>query len=97
MVLGGSINYIIIVAMNKDKKELIQLCTACLMLVFSIFLTTFGFFVAPTGIVHDSVLWVMGQCLLYSGAIFGVSTYTKSRMDEIRDEVKKIKDKENKE
>lgn len=63
--------------MTKEKKDNIAVISAIVMLCFGITLTTIGFFVAPMGEVHDSILWILGQALLYAGAIFGVAYYTK--------------------
>ena len=33
---------------------------------------------APDGTIHDSVLWVFAQCLIYSGSVLGVTGFLKS-------------------
>lgn len=63
--------------MTKDRKDNIAVISAIVMLCFGITLTSIGFFVSPMGEVHDSILWILGQALLYAGAIFGVAYYTK--------------------
>lgn len=35
-----------------------------------------AFFVEPTGEVHDSILWILGQAMLYAGGVFGIALYT---------------------
>lgn len=66
------------------------------MLVFGITLTAIGFALDPAGEIHDSVLWVLGQCLIYTGSIFGVVAYTRGvvdkRIGEWRDEVHRAKE-----
>ena len=47
------------------------------MLVFGCVLTTIGFFLNPMGEVHDSVLWVLGQCFIYAGGALGIATYAR--------------------
>lgn len=47
------------------------------MLSFGMIFTGIGFFVQPLGEVSDSVLWILGQALIYAGSIFGIATYTK--------------------
>ena len=47
------------------------------MLAFGMLFTGIGFFVEPLGEVSDSVLWILGQALIYAGSIFGIATYTK--------------------
>lgn len=63
--------------MTKERKSTIAVISACVMLAFGILLTTIGFFVSPLGEVSDSVLWILGQALIYAGSIFGIATYTK--------------------
>lgn len=63
--------------MTKEHKDNIAVTSAIVMLCFGMALTAVGFFVSPVGEVHDSILWILGQALLYAGAIFGVAYYTK--------------------
>lgn len=63
--------------MTKESKDNIAVTSAIVMLCFGMALTAVGFFVSPVGEVHDSILWILGQALLYAGAIFGVAYYTK--------------------
>lgn len=63
--------------MTKDTKDSIAVISACVMLIFGITLTAIGFALDPAGEVSDSVLWVLGQALIYAGSIFGIATYTK--------------------
>ena len=53
------------------------------MLVFGVIITTAGFIVPPLGQVHDSVLWILGQALIYSGSIWGIALYSKHKLNEI--------------
>lgn len=75
--------------MTKESKDNIAVTSAIVMLCFGMALTAIGFFVSPVGEVHDSILWILGQALLYAGAIFGVAYYTKGVID------KQVKDLEN--
>lgn len=67
--------------MTKETRGSIAVISACVMLFFGITLTTIGFFVAPLGEVSDSVLWILGQALIYAGGIFGIASYTKGLVD----------------
>lgn len=71
--------------MRADKKDSIAAWSAVAMLAFGAAITAAGFCVPPVGIVHDSVLWILGQTLIYSGSIFGITIYTRRRMNEIED------------
>lgn len=67
--------------MKRNKKDTIAVVSAVVMLGFGIVLTTAGFIIEPLGEIHDSVLWVLGQCLLYAGSIFGIAYYARGVVD----------------
>jgi hypothetical protein len=69
--------------MTKERKDAIATYSALGMIIFGAILTGAGFCVSPVGKIDESVLWVLGQCLLYAGGIFGVTLYTKHRFDEM--------------
>lgn len=69
---------IFVVIMNT--KEKIHYITACLMLLFGCTLCVAGFAVKPVGIVDESVLLILGQCVIYAGSVFGISLYVKSEI-----------------
>lgn len=62
--------------MTKERKDTIAVVSACIMLAFGILLTAAGFVIDPMGEVHSSILWILGQTLLYAGAVFGIAAYT---------------------
>lgn len=64
--------------MTQDRKENITVCSAVAMLIFGCVLTVIGFFLEPMGEVHDSVLWVLGQCFIYAGGALGIANYARS-------------------
>ena len=72
--------------MNKETKDMIAIIAACVMILFGIGLTTASFIVGK-GKVDDSVLWVLGQALTYSGSIFGVSIYFRQKGEQITKEI----------
>lgn len=84
--------------MKRETKETLAVVSACTMLLFGIVLTATGFALDPTGEIHDSVLWVLGQSLIYAGAVFGIAAYTKGLVDkrvgEWRDEVRRQRQQE---
>lgn len=67
--------------MTKEHKDNIAVISAVGMLIFGVSLTSIGFAIEPAGQIHDSVLWVLGQTLIYCGAIFGVAVYTKGQIE----------------
>ena len=70
--------------MTHGIKENITYGSALLMLLFGVALTTAGFLTAPVGEIHDSVLYVLGQCLLFAGSIMGVGAYTAGKVREMQ-------------
>ncbi len=68
--------------MTKETRGNIAVISAIAMLSFGMIFTGIGFFVAPLGEVSDSVLWILGQALIYAGSIFGIATYTKGLIRE---------------
>ena len=64
--------------MTKERKDTVTVVSALAMLAFGCILTTIGFFLEPCGEVHDSVLWVLGQCFLYAGGALGIANYART-------------------
>ena len=80
--------------MSKDLKEKIQYISAGVMLCFGIALTIAGFVTPPEGEVDGSVLAIFGQCLLFSGSVFGISLHYSTELKNFKNEVRnEIKDK----
>ena len=73
--------------MAPGVKENITYGSALFMLIFGVMLTTAGFLTAPVGEIHDSVLYVLGQCLLFAGSIMGVGAYTAGKVREMRHDI----------
>ena len=74
--------------MKKKTKDTIAVITAIAMLVVGAGLCIAGFIVDPLGIIDNSVLWIMGQCLLYAGSIFGIGMYVKHT---VKDEIEQLR------
>lgn len=77
--------------MKKETKEEIQIFTAVGMLFAGVGLSIAGFIVAPMGQIHDSVLWLFAQCLIYAGSIFGIGIYVNGKFNGL---VEKLNNKE---
>jgi len=75
--------------MRKETKENIQYSTAVGMLVLGASLSVAGFVCSePIGHIHDSVLWLFAQCLLYAGSVFGISIYINSKFNHLIEQFK---------
>lgn len=68
---------------NKETKDKISYTVAAVAFLFGMALTIAGFIVNPLGVIDSSVLWVLGQCLTYSGAVFGIGLYVNNKAEEI--------------
>ena len=64
-------------------RESYQLITATGLLVSGVVLSFLSFFLTSAHVVTDSVLWYFAQCLLYSGGIFGIRSYTITKIGNI--------------
>lgn len=63
------------------KRDTLIIATAVGMLFFGCTLTAIGFFMEPKGEVSNSVEWILGQSLMYAGAVFGLKGYVDVRLD----------------
>ena len=68
---------------DKETKDKISYTVAAVAFLFGMALTIAGFIVNPLGVIDSSVLWVLGQCLTYSGAVFGIGLYVNNKAEEI--------------
>ena len=75
--------------LSADKKEAIQYATAVGMLVAGLALTVASFIVAPVGEISDGVLYVLAQCLIYAGSIFGIGIYVNKKFDGLSRQIQK--------
>ena len=71
-------------------KEKLAIITAIAAFVIGWGLSIAAFIVPPTGEVADSVLWVLGQALLYTASVFGVTSYFSSESKRMREDVSKL-------
>lgn len=49
---------------------------------------TIAGFILGAGVVSDSVLWILGQALVYAGSIFGVGMYVGSEVKNMKKSIK---------
>lgn len=70
--------------MDKNTRENIQVASAIGMLIGGFALAVIGFFTPPVGQIHESVLGIFAECLIYAGRIFGVAIYIQTKYAELR-------------
>ena len=68
----------------KNSTLNIQVATAVFMLVGGFALAVAGFVVSPLGQIHESVLGIFAECLIYAGSIFGVTIYIRTKYTEMK-------------
>ena len=74
-------------------KEKIAVITAVLAFVLGWALTIAGFIVPPIGDISNSVLWVLGQALIYAASVFGITSYFKSESVQMKRDMERFFDK----
>ena len=55
--------------------------TAIAMLVFGVILAFVALLLPPPGEIHDSVLYIFAQILIYAGSIFGIDVVITDRLN----------------
>ena len=68
---------------NNKAKEITAHVAAGLLLLFGIIMVVCGFITPPSGEVHDSILWIFGQTLVFSGAVLGISLHVDNSIKSI--------------
>lgn len=79
-------------AQEHDGRYTAATITAIVALFVGFGLTIAGFVVPPLGEIHNTVLWVLGQVLIYAASIFGVSQYFNTRLQGFQTETRKFID-----
>ena len=77
-----------------DVKTKLAYISAIAALIVGFGLTIAGFCVPPVGLVSDSVLWILGQTLVFAGSIFGVALYTTGSVANMKREIQEYLKKE---
>lgn len=68
---------------NNRSKEIVAHVAAGLLLLFGMIMVVCGFITPPSGEVHDSILWIFGQTLIFSGAVLGISLHVDNSIESI--------------
>jgi hypothetical protein len=71
--------------MSFKEKSAIMSAWVAFLLGWAI--TIAGFFVPPMGDVADSVLWILGQALIYAASVFGITTYFATSIKQNKTEI----------
>ena len=84
--------------LQEDEKDTIEYIVAIAMIIFGMILCLFAFFTPPIGEIHPTILGVLGQILIFVGAIFHLNIKLKNqntdfetRVNEMRKEIDSLK------
>ena len=78
---------------DLDIKNKVAFITAIAAFVIGWGLTIAGFIVPPVGEVADSVLWILGQGLVYAASVFGVGMYVGGEVKRMKGEINRFMEK----
>lgn len=69
--------------MKDDIKELLQyfLCVFCI--VGAMVMSFIALYLDPTGEIHESVLWLIAQVLVFCGSLMGINTLNNIQLRKI--------------
>ncbi len=60
---------------DLNIKERLAIVSAISAFILGWIMSIAGFWIPPVGNVADSVLWILGQALIYAASVFGVTSY----------------------
>lgn len=69
---------------DLNIKDKLAILSACIAFILGWCMSIAGFWIPPVGEVADSILWILGQALLYAASVFGVSAYFRSETVQLR-------------
>lgn len=73
---------------TNEEKDFIEYVMAIAVIVFGCILTVMGFLAPPVGEIHPTVITVLGELLIFAGAIFHLNLSFKRKDEEFRGEIK---------
>jgi len=74
--------------LDNAEKDTIEYIVAICVILFGCILTVMGFLAPPVGEIHPTVITVLGELLIFSGAIFHLNLSFKRKDEEFRGEIR---------
>lgn len=74
---------------DLNIKDKLAILSAVIAFILGWSMSIAGFWIPPVGEVADSILWILGQALLYAASVFGVSAYFRSESVQLRKDMDK--------
>lgn len=82
--------------MSKDKindaKQKAAYITAIASFIIGWGLTIYGFLLPPRGDVTDGTLYLLGEAMIYTASVFGVTLYFQNQMAKFRHDARRYMD-----
>ena len=75
---------------DLEVKTKIAYITAIIAFILGWGLTIAGFIYPPIGAISDSVLWVLGQALVYAASVFGVGMYVTGSVRTMKRDIRRF-------
>lgn len=72
---------------NNNTKEIVAYGIAIAVAAVGLGLCVAGFLIDPTGEIHDSVQWVLGESLVFTAAVLGISLHARNTINSMRDNI----------
>lgn len=69
---------------DLNIKDRLAILSAIIAFILGWCMSIAGFWIPPIGEVADSILWILGQALLYAASVFGVSAYFRSETVQLK-------------
>ena len=76
---------------NENEKDTIEYLVAIAMIIFGMVLCMFAFFTPPLGEIHPTILGVLGQILIFVGAIFHLNLKLKNQNSDFETKVSEMR------
>jgi Na+/melibiose symporter-like transporter len=74
---------------KMDVKQKFAIVTAVVAFIAGWGLTIAGFIIPPKGEVSDSVMWILGQALVYTASVLGIGMYFNNELVNLRRETRR--------
>lgn len=65
---------------TKKRSVLLREVSAYVLLVAGVVMAFIALFLPPPGEIHESVLFIFAQILIYAGSIFGIDAYIRKSL-----------------
>ena len=75
--------------MSNERKENVQYITAISTLFSGVLMCFLSFFLTEQHLIHDSVLWYMGQAVIFCSAVFGLNIIIKNKVSDAENNIMK--------